>query len=163
MKGLSNLPIELFNHIMSFRPTHPIAKMIKEPCVKTCLEMCDYWNHLSMICFETRDIMTGNNLPSYEKHPDIIAEMFVNNMYIIDTHINNLHDDDDFDKSLIPDDDDYATHCWVKINLFYNYAEQMYNLWDARYNTFSYKEREKVWGKSHKTRKVEHRITPAKV
>jgi hypothetical protein len=163
MKGLSNLPIELFNHIMSFRPTHPIAKMIKEPCVKTCLEMCDYWNDLSMICFETRDLMTGNHLTSNDHHPEIVAELFENNMYIIETRIYNIYDDDDFDISLIQEDANYATKCWIKINLLLNYAEQMYNLWEARYNTFSYKERGQVWGKSHKTRKVEHRITPAKV
>jgi len=42
-----NIPIYIVNHILSFRPTHPVANLFKNPSAKTCLEISDFWKNKS--------------------------------------------------------------------------------------------------------------------
>ena len=65
---LSNIPIYIVNHILSFRPTHPLANLIKNPCAKTCLQISDFWKNKSGFSYNISiELIRLDNFDNFKK------------------------------------------------------------------------------------------------
>jgi hypothetical protein len=62
MKTGADLPECLVNHILSYRPTHPVARLVQNPDIHTCYRMTEYWTNVWDMCYDfgqtTKDILS---------------------------------------------------------------------------------------------------------
>ena len=52
MKTGADLPECLVNHILSYRPTHPLARLVQNPDIHTCYRMAEYWTNVWDMCYD---------------------------------------------------------------------------------------------------------------
>ena len=127
-----NIPIYIVNHILSFRPTHPVANLIKNPSAKTCLEISDFWKNKSGFSYNISiELMRLDNFDNFKKKIDKIYNdndsiILPQNKYSNVIDINNIIKNFGID----------FYNIWDFIEKSRNYSEKMHAIWEEKYNAF---------------------------
>lgn len=127
-----NIPIYIVNHILSFRPTHPVANLIKNPSAKTCLEISDFWKNKSGFSYNISiELMRLDNFDNFKKKLHEINNNDGNfNLpeikYSHATDINNVIKNFGID----------FYNVWDFIEESRNYSEKMHIIWEEKYKSF---------------------------
>jgi hypothetical protein len=126
-----NIPIYIVNHILSFRPTHPVANLIKNPCAKTCLEISDFWKNKSGFSYNISiELMRLDNFDNFKKQLHEIINNDDNTIILPKNKYSNVIDIDNIIKNFGID----FYNVWDFIENSRNYSEEMYTIWEEKYN-----------------------------
>lgn len=58
MKTGADLPECLVNHILSYRPTHPVARLVQNPDIYSCYRMSEYWRNIWDMCWDFGELIS---------------------------------------------------------------------------------------------------------
>jgi hypothetical protein len=127
-----NIPIYIINHILSFRPIHPVANLIKNPSPLTCLEISDFWKVKSGFLYNISiDLMWIDNFSDFNKKLKKLYEM--NNEINSSNKIySNIIDID----KIIKNFNVSFYNLYNFIDNIKNYSEDMHIFWEEKYNSF---------------------------
>lgn len=89
MKTGADLPECLVNHILSYRPTHPVARLVQNPDIHTCYRMTEHWTNVWEMCYDfdqtTKDILSLIERRDQELETLNFDEAFTINVEIVET------------------------------------------------------------------------------